>query len=174
MPLFTEINKIVTAVPLATTWIQQTQEERETEAVNIGKYGHLAWIINLGALTGGSGTVLTMYEAATATAGATTPIGTARPGFNYRKMAAPFSVTSTTAMDTLGALTNTTSTLTIGSTWDNLVVVVEVDNKELTDGYPFVSLGFACTTGITVWGMNVLAILSEPRYGGDVPLTAIS
>ncbi len=170
MPLFTEINKVVTVLPPGTTWLTEATTSKEAEAVNLGKYGHCAWVINLGTLTGGSGMVLSLYEGAAATAGT----GTVRAGFNYRASAAPFSTTSTTGMDTLGALTATTSTLTIGSTWDNLFVVVELDNKELTDGYPFVSLSFAPTTGITVWGMNIVALLSEPRYGGDVPLTAIS
>lgn len=170
MPLFSEDNKIVTVLVPQTTWLTEATTSRETEAVNVGKYGHFAWVIKLGTLTGGSGMVLSMYESPNSTAGG----GTVCNGFNYRTSAAPFSTTSTTAMDTLGALTNTTSTLTIGSTWDNLFVVVELDNKALTDGYPFVSLSFAPTTGITAWGMDITAFGSEPRYGGDVPITAIA
>ena len=164
MPLFTEEHKIVMGICPSTALITEATTEAETDLVNLGKYGHCCWVISLGTMTGGSGFTMKMYESATSTGA-----GTAR-GFYYRKVAGVF---GTTACDDMGTLTYSTS-LTITSTEDNKYYVVEVDNKELTDGYEFCSLGLAPTTGVSAIDGEILAIVGEPRYGGDIPASAIS
>lgn len=171
MPLFSEFNKIVTGICPTSGTVTEATTGAKTDLVDMARYGHCAWIVSFGTATN-STFALTMYleESTSATVGS----GVTHP-FNYRASDYPFASTAAGA-DALGALTLSTAGLTIGSgtsAANRKIYVVELQNDELTDGYPFANLAFDGTTGIKAWNMSVITILSEPRYGGDVPLSAI-
>jgi hypothetical protein len=109
-----------------------------------------------------------LEESANATPGS----GVTHP-FNYRLASGAFGSTNT---EELGTLTLSTAGLTVGSGTsgaNNRFYIVELQNDELTDGYPFANLAFDGTTGIKAWNMSIVTVLSEPRYGGNDPMSAI-
>jgi len=122
------------------------------------EYNHALIIIDIGAT---DGTMKVTVEECTVAAGTSnTDIA-----FNYRQM---------TTTDTWGALTAGVSGtgFTVGATEDDSLHAIEIDADELTDGYPYVKLTFGTPSGSATL-MSAIAILSEPRYMKDVPVSAI-
>lgn len=76
--------------------------------------------------------------------------------------------------ETLGALANDSDgafTLTEG-TYEDRMLVVEIDGKTLTDGYDWVT--FVIDSTATSGAVSCVAILSELRYAQDIPPTVLS
>jgi hypothetical protein len=83
--------------------------------------------------------------------------------FYYREMA---------TTDTWGALTASGGTLTVADGDDNHVFAIEIDASELTDAKPYVSLVCAAPASGNNY-VSAIAVLSEPRFMKDVPVSAI-
>jgi len=131
------------------------------DSVKMEKYGHLTLIFLFGEM--GGTPVLKVYEGATA--GAKTTALT----FSYRYTSADL---KNDDADVLGSEATSAALDLTHSTFEDRMLVVEIDASELTDGYPWV------TPEVSDDGTEVLvscvAIMSKPRYAEDVMPTAIS
>jgi hypothetical protein len=130
-----------------------------TQAVNMGLYDHATFVLMEAA--GGAGTATITMEACTTAAGA----AATALAFSYRLC---------TTQDIWGArvtLTATTGYLTLAGA--NKMVAVEMDAAELTTTKPY--LRMALTVGVaTAVVAGVIIILTDARYPGAVPQTAIT
>jgi hypothetical protein len=80
---------------------------------------------------------------------------------------------TTAAGDTLGARTLAEAATGIDvSGNDNITYVIEIDARELTDGYPCLELKWSIPGGATL--VSAVAILSGPRYAGTESPTTIA
>ena len=133
------------------------------DAFKLTEHGHATVVFIFGAdITGDF--VLTVTQGATA--GAST---LALP-FDYAYTATDI---NTDGAETLNALANDADgvlTLTEG-TYENRMLVLEIDGKSLTDPYDWVDMRLSSAGAGTISG---LAILSEPRYGSDIGETVLS
>jgi len=129
------------------------------DIVSLQKYNHVTFILQTGTNTKGFAVTV---ENCTTAAGASND---AMVEFYYREMA---------TSDTWGELTASGGTLTVADADDNHVFAIEIDADELTaaDHY-FVSLVCAAPASGNNY-VSAIAILSEPRYMQDIPVTAIS
>lgn len=132
----------------------------DCDSVNMENYAHLTLIFLFGELTGNA--VLTVNS------GASDGAKTTAETFNYRATAADL---KTAAGDTLGTeATSAALTLTAAS-YEDRMVVVELDADELTDGQMFVTPNISSAASEEF--ASCVAILSKPRYAGVTPPTAI-
>lgn len=139
-----------------------------TDYVSLDNYGRATFVIHTGNATGNTANgVVTVYAATAAQAAANTG-GTAM-AFKYRVCA------SSTTVDTWGALTDATSSGFTMTTGDNYVYAVEVNAEDVA-----AALADATYVKLTVTeGTNdpidagVLVILSDARYPGAVPVSAL-
>ena len=130
------------------------------ESVCLKDYGHCTFIFLFGELTGNS--VLKVRE------GAIDGATTADLIFTYRATAADI---ANAASDTLGTeATSAALTLTAG-TYQDRMIVVEVDNQELTAGYDWLTVNIDSTASELL--VSCVAVLSQPRFAEDVPPTAV-
>ena len=130
------------------------------DSVSLENYGHVTFIFTFGELTGDA--ILYIYSGATA--GAKTNAET----FNYRATAADIRAT---AGDTLGTEATSAALTLTAATYEDRMVVVEMDADEFTDGYPWITPNISDAGSETF--VSCVAILSEPRYGQSIPPTAI-
>ena len=138
--------------------VDTTTSAPTCDIVGMQKYNHLTFILQTG--TNSKGFAITVEECSTAAGGSNVALS----DFNYREMA---------TTDTWGALTASSGTLTVADADDNHVFAIEIDADELTAGKPFVSLVCAAPASGNNF-VSAIAILSEPRYAQDVPVTAIA
>jgi len=127
-----------------------------SEVISMENWSHVTFICMKGA--GSSATI--QLEECTSFAGA----GAATRIFSYAREA-------TAAGDTLSALTIATTAGIALTTASGVLLVIEVDADELTDGYPYLRLKCADpgTSSLQAW----VAILSGGRYQEDITATAI-
>jgi len=128
-----------------------------SEVISMENWSHVSFICMKGA--GSSATI--QLEECTSFAGA----GAATRIFSYAREA-------TAAGDTLSALTIATTAGIAMTTASGVLLVIEVDADELTDGYPYLRLKCADpgTTHLGAW----VAVLSGGRYQEDVTSTVIA
>jgi hypothetical protein len=129
-----------------------------SDVFSMKKHGHLTLIVVLG-VTGGASTITVLA------CDDFTPSNTEAIPFAY------FAET-TAAGDTLAAKALATDAGFATSTNDGVVYVIEIDAADLPDGKPNVQVALSDPTGATF--AAVVAILSEPRYAGDLSATAIA
>jgi len=116
-------------------------------------WGHATIIVQSGI---GSASTITVFDAESAAASGASMV------FNYAQE-------ETTLGDTLGALAAaTTAGVAIGAATD-IFTVIEIDNDELRDGYPWVLIRTSATTANYI---SAVAILSGGRYQKDITATA--
>lgn len=125
---------------------------------SMGKYGHVDIILTLG-VTGAAATV-TLEESSNLAGGSTAAIV-----FDVYKE-------ETDAGDTLGVKTRVTVAGFATSTNDNLIYVISVDAAQLSDGFPCLVLKLTDPAAATL--ISAVAVLSRPRYAGEVTPTAIA
>jgi len=131
------------------------------DSVKMENYGHVTFIFLFGELAGNS--VLKIYEGATVGAKDTALT------FSYRKTAADLKNANADQLGNEG----TSAALTLTNTvYEDRVLVVEIDARELTDGYPWVTPEIDDTASELL--VACVAIMGKPRYAEDVPPTAIS
>jgi len=125
-----------------------------SESFTMENWGHATIIINGGA---GSACTVTLFDAASAAASG------ASMAFNYATEA-------TAGGDVLdAALTAATTAGTSLGAATGVMLVIEIDNDELRDGYPYVL--FRCTASGDK-DICATAILSGGRYQKDITATA--
>jgi hypothetical protein len=131
------------------------------DSVSMENYGHLTLIIIFGELTGDA--VLTVAS------GATAGTATTAETFNYRATAADL---KNATGDNLGDESTSAALTLTAATYEDRMIVVEMDADELTDGQPWVTP--AISSAASQCFASIVAILSEPRYAQAVPPTAIT
>ena len=134
---------------------------KDGDSFTMKNYAHATIVVVFGALTGNS--VLKVYE------GATAGTKTTAKTFNYRLGSAAI---GTAIADTLAAETSSAALTLTAATYNNKVLVIELDDSELTDGTPWVTVEIDATA--TALFVSAMAILSKPRYAQNVPPTAIT
>lgn len=137
--------------------VDTTTSAPTCDIVSMQRYNHLTLILQTGTNT--KGFAVTVEGCATAAGGT----NVALTEFYYREMA---------TTDTWGALTASGGTLTVADADDNHVFAIEIDADELTTGSYFVKLTCAAPASGNNF-VSAIAILSEPRYMQDIPVTAI-
>ena len=130
------------------------------ESVCLKDYGHCAFILLFGELTGNS--VLKVRE------GAIDGATTADLTFTYRATAADI---LNAAADTLGTEATSAALTLTAATYQDRMIVVEVDNQELTAGYDWLTVNIDATASELL--VSCVAVLSQPRFAEDVPPTAV-
>lgn len=131
------------------------------DSVSMENYGHVTFVIVFGELTGDA--VLKVYEGATA--GAKTTAKT----FNYRATGADLKLADG---DKLGGEASSAALTLTAATYEDRMIVVEMDDSELTDGCPWVTPEISSAASEEF--AAIVAILSKPRYAQNVPPTAIA
>lgn len=130
------------------------------ESVCMKDYGHYTLILLFGELTGDS--VLKIRE------GATDGATTADITFSYRATATDL---KSSGGDTLGTEATSAALTLTAATYEDRMIVVEIDAAQLTDGYDWITpIIDDVATELFVAGV---IILSEPRYAAAVPPAAI-
>jgi len=131
-----------------------------TDVVGLKEYRRIQFHILFGAITGDT-VALTVEECDD-----TTPTNSSAIAFKYRK-------SSAVGTDSMGALTDaTTSGITVAATDDNKVIIVEVDARDLSDGYPYVRVALDPGSSMSACVVGATAIL-EPRYAQSSQLSAV-
>ena len=131
------------------------------DSVSMENYGHVTFIIGFGELTGDA--VLTIYE------GATAGTKTTAKTFSYRA--------TTTELknddgDELGDEATSAALTLTAATYEDMMLVIEMDASELTDGTPWITPNISSAASEIF--ASIIAIMSQPRYAEDVPPTAIA
>ncbi len=134
-----------------------TTNATNTDIVGLKEYNHATFLVQTG--TNSVGCTLTVQECDDVTPSNSTAIA-----FNYREMA---------TVDTWGSLTASASTgVTIAAADDNHMFAIEVDADELTDGYPYVRVCLSAPASGNNY-YSAVAIMSEPRHGLEIPVSAV-
>jgi hypothetical protein len=123
-------------------------------------YGHATIIVTVG-VSAAAFTALIVKNCTLASGGTATAIA-----FSVYKE-------ETAAGDTLGARTAVAAAGMTPNAADNITYVIELDARELTDGYPWVEVSMTNASGNSVL-CSAVAILSGARFSGDQSATAIA
>ena len=138
---------------------------KDSDSFSMENYGHATILLIFGTLVANSD--LVVYE------GAAVGEKTTEINFSYRWTSAV--IEAAADADKLVAEVKTTVAATglelTGASYANFMLVIEIDDSELTDGYPWITL--AIDGDATTLFMSAVAILSQPRYAQNVPPTAI-
>jgi hypothetical protein len=131
------------------------------DSVSLENYSHVTFIFSLGSLTGDA--ILKIQS------GATAGTKTTEETFNYRFSTAALKA----ATGDLLVAEETSAALTItGTVYDDFLLVVEMDADEFTDGQQWITPSIS--SAASAMFASCVAILSKPRYGQNVPPTAIA
>jgi hypothetical protein len=131
------------------------------DSVSLENYGHVTFVFTFGELTGNA--VLTINS------GASAGTKTTAETFNYRATAADLGAASGDALGT----ESTSAALTLtDATYEDRMVVVEMDADEFTEGQQWITPNVS--DAATECFVSCIAILSKPRYAQGVPPTAIA
>ena len=123
-------------------------------------HGHASIIIQLG-VTAEAAEKIIVRECDAATGGTVTDIA-----FNVYKE-------ETDGGDTLGARTEVAATGLTPVDTDNIFYVIEIDARELSDGYEWIEVAIQAGTGASIL-CSIVAVLSGARFANDQNQTAIA
>jgi len=157
--MFTENFKIV---PIAAPIDLNATSPVACESINVSKYHKVTYVFLFGTLAGNS-SVLTICSGAT-DAAATTGVY-----FNYAFGSAE---QGTANWDVLAAWTNAAALTITHTSYDNFMLVCEVDPAVMTSTHKWLTPIFTDPGGATGL-VNAVAIL-RPRFGSNVAVTALS
>ena len=133
------------------------QAGADADSVKLDKYGHATWFLQCAALTGDA--VLKLFS------GASDGTKTTAETFNYRLADAD---QGAAGADGYGAWATSAALTLTAATYDNRVLIVEMDAAKLTQGQPFATLEIGAEA--SAFNASVLTVLSEPRYSShDMP-----
>jgi hypothetical protein len=130
-----------------------------TDSISMANHDKLTFLVYQSGGTTGNATI-TMLASATST-----PSGSTALPFRYRKM-------TTGASDVMGDVINATASGFTTTANEDAIYELEIDSSELPEGQPWVHLVCTEATNDPVNGC-VIALLSEPRYGGLTQPAAI-
>jgi len=127
------------------------------ESINTKYFSHATYILQFGAITGDS--VLTVKS------GASDGTQTTSETFYYRLADAD---QAATGADNYASETSATTLTLTAATYDNKLLIVEVDVTTITAAQPFLTLALSAVANPL--NVSIVAILSGMRYvGNDVP-----
>ena len=133
----------------------------DCDSVSLENYSHITLIFAFGELTGDA--VLTVNS------GATAGTKTTAETFNYRATAADLKNASG---DALGSESTSAGLTLTAATYEDRMLVVEMDADEFTDAQPWITPSLSSAASELF--ASCIAILSKPRYGQKTPPTAIA
>lgn len=126
------------------------------DSINGGLAAHIMWIVTCGALTGDS--ILTVKS------GASAGTETTSETFRYRLADAD---QAAAGADGYGDWASSTALTMTAATYDNRVLLVEIDPRVATEGQPWLTLSI--DGGASAHNSAVVAVV-VPRYAGhDAP-----
>ena len=131
------------------------------DSINMGKYRHVAFIIQFATLTGDA--VLTVKS------GATAAVETTAETMHYRLADADQGADTA---DTYAAWADSAGLTLTAATYSDRTLIVEMDSNELTADQPWITLAFSAAADAL--NAAVVAVLCEPRYGAHDMPTAIA
>lgn len=131
------------------------------DSVSLENYSHVTFIIMFGEVTGDA--LLTVNS------GASAGTKTTAETFNYRACATDM---GTAGGDLLGAEATSASLTLTAATYEDRFIVVEMDADEFTNGQPWITINLSSAASSLF--VSAVAILSKPRFGQNVPPTAIA
>lgn len=130
------------------------------DSIHMGKCHRVTFLIQFAALTGDA--VLTFKSGASA--------GTETTSETFRYRLADAAQGSATA-DKFAAWTEATTLTLTAATYQNKMLIVEVESRALTDGQPWLTGAFSSAAS----ALNAsVAALAEPRYIDEDGVTVIS
>lgn len=138
----------------------------DVDSINLANYDSVAFVFTFGELTGDA--TLNIYE------GATEGAKTTAKDFYYRATGTDL---KSIGGDTLGSETlmdeSVDSGLTLAAaTYEDRMLVVEIDGSDLTGGLEWVTPELSSAASELF--VSCVAVCYGPRYGGNVPAAAIS
>lgn len=126
------------------------------DSINAGLASHITFLMNCGVLTGDA--VLTVKS------GASAGTQTTSETFNYRLADADQAAAGS---DGYGNWTTSSSLTMTAATYDNKVLVMEIDPRTITDGQPWLTLAISAAADAHFSSVIALVV---PRYAGhDAP-----
>lgn len=131
------------------------------DSVSLENYDHVAFVFLFGELTGDA--VLTINS------GATAGTKTTAETFNYRATSADLKVADG---DKLGDESTSSGLTLTAATYEDRMLVVELDASEVTDGQEWITPSVSSAASEEF--VSCFAILGKPRYAQNVPPTAIA
>ena len=132
------------------------------DSINMSNYHRCTFLVMMHALSGAANYIL-IYSGATAAA-----LTTAET-FSYAFGGA---ATETASADVLAATATSANLSVAHATYDNYMLVCEIDASDMTDGQEWLTFSCADTDGSAAGGMSVFAIL-EPRYTENLSESAL-
>ena len=133
------------------------------DSINMKNYHRCTFLVMMHAL-GGAANYILIYSGATAAA--LTTAETFRYAFGG-------AATESAGADVLAAATTSANLEVAHATYDNYMLVCEIDASDMTDGQEWLTFSCADTDTGSTGGMSVFAIL-EPRYSSDRSATALT
>lgn len=127
---------------------------------SMANWAHATIIVQLG-ITSVAPTAIIVKECNAASAGTATAIA-----FNYYKQ-------ETDSGDVLSTKQTATASGIAPSGNNNIFYAIELDARQLSDGYPWVEVSVTCESGQSVLG-SIVAVLSCGRYEGPGSATVLS
>ena len=126
------------------------------DSINTGLASNVTFILTCGALTGDA--VLTIKS------GASAGTETTSETFNYRLADAD---QAAAGADGFGNWTTSSSLTLTAATYDNRILVMEIDPRTITEGQPWLTLSLSAAASVH---LSAVVALVTPRYAGhDAP-----
>ena len=144
--------------------IDTTGSAWETDVVNMANYTHATVVVQMGAWAGGTSTITVEY------CDDNTPTTDTPMAFKYKT-----GVLGGEATDVLGALTAVGSG-GVAASVANTTYVIEIDAADIASASSGANSRFVVggtTPGSNADLISVAIFMTNPRYAGDVPQTAI-
>lgn len=132
----------------------------DTDSVNMKNYSHATFIFAFGAITGDS--ILTINS------GATDGTKTTAETFRYRLAGA---AGKAAGADVYGAEASSAALTLTAATYQNKILVCEIQADEITDDQPFVTGSIDATANPML--VSCVILLRGPRYRGNAMPVAI-
>lgn len=140
---------------------QDHQAGVDGDSVNTSRYNHWAFIFLFGELTGDA--ILTVNSGATA--------GTKTTAETFRHRATSTDLKNAGG-DTLGAESTSAALTLTAATYEDRMLVVEIDADELTAGQPWITATLSAAASELF--VSITGVGMQATYLQDVPPTAIS
>lgn len=140
---------------------QDHQAGVDGDSVSMENYAHVCFIILFGELT--DNCELKLYE------GATAGTKTTALTFSYRYTAIDL---KSAGADNLGTEATSAALSLVAATFEDRMLVIEVDDSELTQGLEWLTLEFSSDASELL--VSVSAVMCKPRYAQAIPPTAIT
>ena len=137
------------------------QAGSDGDSINAGKCRHITFMLQFAALTGDA--VLRLYS------GATDGAKTTAETFAYRLASAAQGATSG---DVYGSASTSSALTLTAATYQNKMLLVDIDVAALTEGQPYLTLNFS--SAADALNVAVTAVLQDMKYSGATADSAVA